>query len=48
MEAGKDTAASIPGAELRIIPGLVHDLPDALVPVFADAIAAAAKRSQNP
>jgi len=45
---GKDTAASIPGAELRVIPGLGHDLPDALVPVFADAIAAAAKRAPKP
>jgi pimeloyl-ACP methyl ester carboxylesterase len=48
VEHGKDTAASIPGAELRVIPGLGHDLPDALVPVFADAIAAAAKRAPRP
>ena len=30
----KDTAESIPGAELVIIPGMGHDFPSALVPVF--------------
>jgi pimeloyl-ACP methyl ester carboxylesterase len=30
----KDTAASIPGAELVIIPGMGHDFPSALVPVY--------------
>jgi pimeloyl-ACP methyl ester carboxylesterase len=32
--AAKDTAASIPGAELVIIPGMGHDFPSALVPVY--------------
>ncbi len=32
--AGKDTAESIPGAELIIIPGMGHDFPAALAPVF--------------
>jgi pimeloyl-ACP methyl ester carboxylesterase len=32
--AGKDTAESIPGAELVIIPGMGHDFPSALVPVY--------------
>ena len=31
--AAKDTAESIPGAELVIVPGMGHDLPAALVPV---------------
>ena len=31
VEGGKDTAANIPGAELRIIPGMGHDLPIPLV-----------------
>jgi pimeloyl-ACP methyl ester carboxylesterase len=31
---GKDTAESIPGAELVIVPGMGHDFPQALVPVF--------------
>ncbi len=30
----KDTAESIPGAELIIVPGMGHDFPSALVPVF--------------
>ena len=36
---GADTAANIPGARLRIIPGMGHDLPGALVPFLAEAIA---------
>jgi pimeloyl-ACP methyl ester carboxylesterase len=31
---GKDTAESIPGAQLIIIPGMGHDFPPPLVPVF--------------
>ncbi len=45
VEGGKDTAANIPGAELRIIPGLGHDLPLPLVTTFADAVTAAAFRA---
>jgi pimeloyl-ACP methyl ester carboxylesterase len=33
-EGGKDTAASIPGAELAVVPGMAHDFTDALVPVY--------------
>ncbi|MEQ8283688.1 MAG: alpha/beta hydrolase [Parvibaculum sp.] len=47
VEGGKDTAASIAGAELRIVPGMGHDFPVSLVPVFADAIEAAAKRASG-
>ena len=36
--AAKDTAESIPGAELIIIPGMGHDFPSALVPVFLEHI----------
>jgi pimeloyl-ACP methyl ester carboxylesterase len=32
--AAKDTAESIPGAELIVVPGMGHDFPSALVPVF--------------
>jgi pimeloyl-ACP methyl ester carboxylesterase len=32
--AGKDTATSIPGAELIVIPGMGHDFPPALVSVY--------------
>jgi pimeloyl-ACP methyl ester carboxylesterase len=34
VEGGKDTAASIPGAELEIVPGMGHDFTDALLPVY--------------
>lgn len=39
LEAGRDTAANIPGARLLTIPGMGHDLPLALVDTMADAIA---------
>jgi len=45
VEAGRDTAAVIPGAELREIAGMGHDLPAPLYPVIADAIDAAARRA---
>lgn len=45
VESAEDIAARVPGAELRIIPGLGHSYPVALVPVFVDAITAAAERS---
>lgn len=45
VSGGKATAAAIPGAELVLLPGLGHDLPEALWPVFADAIARNAARA---
>ena len=45
VACGRDTAASIPGAELRTIPGMGHDFPEALMPEFADAILAAVRRA---
>ena len=47
VAGGKDTADNIPGAELRVIPGMGHDFPLGLVPVFADAIEAAARRAAS-
>jgi pimeloyl-ACP methyl ester carboxylesterase len=47
VEGGKDTAANIPGAELRIVPGMGHDIPIALVSTFADAITRAASRASG-
>ncbi|HTT98129.1 MAG TPA: alpha/beta hydrolase [Rhizomicrobium sp.] len=38
VDAGKDTAASIPGAELVIIPGMAHDFTKALVPIYVNTI----------
>jgi pimeloyl-ACP methyl ester carboxylesterase len=34
VEAGRDTAASIPGAELIVVPGMGHDITVALTPVL--------------
>jgi pimeloyl-ACP methyl ester carboxylesterase len=34
VEGGKDTAASIPGCKLVIVPGMGHDFSNALVPVL--------------
>jgi pimeloyl-ACP methyl ester carboxylesterase len=48
VEGGKETAASIPGAELRIIPGMGHDCPVQLTGQIADAIAAAASHARKP
>jgi pimeloyl-ACP methyl ester carboxylesterase len=35
VEAGRDTAASIPGAELVVAPGMAHDFTEALTPVYS-------------
>ncbi len=43
---GEATAAAIPGAELRMIPGMGHDLPPGLHAVFLDAICAAATKAR--
>ena len=40
MAGGEDTAGNIPGARLRIIAGMGHFLPEALVPLLVDEIAA--------
>ncbi|MGH3362858.1 MAG: alpha/beta fold hydrolase [Nocardioides sp.] len=42
---GRATAAAIPGAELVLIDGMGHDLPPALFPTFAEAIARIARRA---
>jgi pimeloyl-ACP methyl ester carboxylesterase len=39
VEGGRDTAASVPGAELLEVEGMGHDLPRALWPTFVEAIA---------
>ena len=45
IDAARDVAASIPGAVLRVMPGMGHDLPGALVPAIADAIVSVAMRA---
>ena len=47
VEGGKDTAATIPGAELRIIDGMGHDLPAAVHDAFIDAVKTAAARARQ-
>lgn len=42
---GEDTAASIPDAEMMLVPGMGHDLPPSLYRAIADAIARTARRS---
>ncbi len=39
MAGGEDTAANIPGARLRIIPGMGHFLPESLIPLLVAEIA---------
>jgi len=46
IEAGRDTAANITGAELIEIPGMGHDLPAALYSRIVDAIESVAKRAR--
>lgn len=45
---GEQTAEAIPGAELRIVPGMGHDLPPGLHDTFIDAITSAAARASTP
>ena len=46
VEGGRDTAANIPGAELRTIPGMGHDLPPALYETFIATIWRAVERAR--
>jgi pimeloyl-ACP methyl ester carboxylesterase len=45
---GRATARAIPGARLRIVEGMGHDLPRDLWPIFADEIAGTATRAARP
>ncbi len=42
---GKRTAEAIPGAELLLVPGMGHDLPEGVWPVVTDAVVANAARA---
>jgi pimeloyl-ACP methyl ester carboxylesterase len=48
IEAGRDTAANIPGTRLIELPGMGHDLPDELVPDVVAAIIQVATRATMP
>ena len=47
VEAGRDVAANIKGAELRIVPGMGHDIPADLYDTVVEAIARAAERARS-
>ncbi len=47
VEGGKETAESIPGAELVIIEGMGHSLPPEAWPQIVDAIAKNANKVNN-
>jgi pimeloyl-ACP methyl ester carboxylesterase len=47
VSGGKATAAAIPGARLKLIEGMGHDLPRELWPRFVDLIAANASRART-
>jgi pimeloyl-ACP methyl ester carboxylesterase len=47
VNGGRDTAAHIPGAELRVIPGMGHDNPPALYDTIIDGIMSAVARSRT-
>jgi len=46
VEAGRDTAAHIPGAELMVIAGMGHDIPVQIHDVIAGAIVKVARRAK--
>jgi pimeloyl-ACP methyl ester carboxylesterase len=47
VTGGRDTAANIPGAELRIIPGMGHDIPPALYDTIVEGVMSAVARSKQ-
>lgn len=46
LAGGRDTHENVPGSELRVIPGMGHDVPRALNDTIAEAIAAIAARAK--
>jgi pimeloyl-ACP methyl ester carboxylesterase len=46
VSGGRATASAVPGAELLVVPGMGHDLPQALWPLFADGIERTATRAK--
>ena len=46
VAGARDTAANIAGAELRIVPGMGHDLPPALYDIFVETIWRAVERAR--
>jgi hypothetical protein len=46
LDGGQDTAATIAGAELIVIPGMGHDLPLALVDRVAEIVDRTAQKAR--
>ena len=46
LAGGRDTAANIPGADLRIVAGVGHEMPAAVLDQFVDGILSAVARSK--
>ena len=47
VEAGHDTHATIPGAEMHVVQGMGHNLPKALIPKICDLIERATARARE-
>jgi pimeloyl-ACP methyl ester carboxylesterase len=47
IDAGKDVAANIPGADFKIINGMGHSLPDQLIDTLVDLIASNASKAKK-
>jgi pimeloyl-ACP methyl ester carboxylesterase len=47
VSGGRATARAVPGAELLLIPGMGHDLPEPLWPTIVDAIVRSARMSRT-
>jgi proline iminopeptidase len=47
LAGGEDTAANIHGARLRVVPGMGHSLPEALIPLLVDEIAGHCQKVEN-
>lgn len=45
VEAGRDTATTIAGAQITEVPGMGHNLPEALIPTVLDAFEKVAKQT---
>ncbi|WP_395644867.1 alpha/beta fold hydrolase [Terricaulis sp.] len=48
VDGGRDTAASIPGAEFVLVPGMGHDVPPGLYDLLVDNICRNAARAKQP
>jgi len=46
LAGGKDTADNIPGAELIVVPGVGHEIPNPVLDVFVDGILSAVARTR--